>query len=305
MKLRHKGFWTMQVPSKSSWAWRKILNCRNKALAFVKYSPGLCSNFLLWHDPWLNNRPLLQQYDVSLMSALESQPFALLQSIQDGTSWFLGVSNYHFVRELRDRCDSITIRGMDRITWDSGGTAIVSTSSIYNSFIDHRPCPPWLPFVWSRFRIAKHSFTAWLIMKERLLTKDRMHAFHLNVNHLCLLCGVSNEDHQHLFSTCIYSRNILNACPLAVSTSWSDMCDGRFFTTVTDSMRTNIGYLFVAAAFYNIWHERNFRMHNSGQFNQPNIIIRRIQEDVRGLLSKNDAFNKAARQDVSLLSFIY
>nr|XP_017228903.1 PREDICTED: uncharacterized protein LOC108204113 [Daucus carota subsp. sativus] len=295
----------MAVPSKSPWAWRRILNCRSKALTFIKYIPGLSSDFLLWHDPWLNNKPLKQHNDDSLLSALESHSFALLNSIQRDNTWFLGVSNYLPVRDLRAHCENILIRGMDRIIWDSGGTSIVSASSIYGSMVDHRNAPPWLPFVWSRFRIAKHAFTAWIIMKERLLTKDRMQSFHLNVNQLCLLCGNCNENHQHLFSTCNFSRTIFNACPLTVSVSWSDMCAGRFFTISSDGIRTNIAYLFLAAAFYNIWFERNLRLHHPGKFNQPNIIIRRIQEDIRGCLHNSEAFNRAARLDVTLHSFIY
>lgn len=200
---------------------------------------------------------------------------------------------------------SISFRGIDRIIWESGGSPIVTISSIYNSLVDHRVGSPWLPLVWNRFRIAKHSFTVWLIMKERLLTKDRMQSFLLNADQTCLLCGISNEDHQHLFSTCSFSRAILNASPMQVTNSWTNMCSGRFFTSTSDGTRTNIAYLFVAAAFYNIWAERSFRMHNTGKSNRCGNIIRKIQEDVRGRLSTCDSFLKAARQDISLCSFIY
>ena len=304
-ELHRQSFWTMNIPAKSSWAWRKILSCRRKALTFIRYIPGLASNFLLWHDPWLNHKPLALQFDNSVMSALGSHSFALLNTIQQEDNWSLGISNYLPVRDLRTQCENIIIRGMDRIIWDSGGAGLISTSSIYSSLLDHRVGPPWLPFVWCKFRIPKFAFTAWLILKERLLTKDRMQAFTMNVNLQCLLCGVSNEDHEHLFSTCSFSRNIFNDCPLAVSAAWNDMLSGRFFTTVMDSTRTNIGYLFLAAAFYYIWQEKNFRMHNLGKFNSAIHIVRKIQEDVRGYLCNCVSFRKAVKNDITLLSFIY
>lgn len=80
-ELCRKGFWTMSVPSKSSWAWKKILQHRNMALRFISYTPGEHSRFLLWHDPWLNGKPLIQVFDNSIVSALESSSLATVGSI--------------------------------------------------------------------------------------------------------------------------------------------------------------------------------------------------------------------------------
>ncbi|XP_063941249.1 uncharacterized protein LOC135149452 [Daucus carota subsp. sativus] len=179
----------MSVPEKSSWVWRNILNCRSKAAEFIKYIPGNDSGFLLWHDPWINSKPLLHQFDASIISALNSQSLATIGSIQNDGVWVLGVSNYQPVRDLRTFCDNISIRGFDRLVWDNGGGRIVNISAIYHS-IRSRCIPPlWLPFVWSKFRVAKFALISWLIMRERLLTKDRMQNFSMNVCQVCVLCG--------------------------------------------------------------------------------------------------------------------
>ena len=64
-ELKRKGFWTMKIPYHCSWTWRRILNLREKAARFIRYSPGLDSQFLLWHDPWIQNRPLALHFDVT------------------------------------------------------------------------------------------------------------------------------------------------------------------------------------------------------------------------------------------------
>lgn len=80
-ELKRKGFWTMSIPSRCSWTWRAILKHRDMALQFIKSIPGVSSNFLLWHDPWLCNRPLLPRFGPTLMYALESSSLEALSSI--------------------------------------------------------------------------------------------------------------------------------------------------------------------------------------------------------------------------------
>ena len=303
-EIKRKCFWTMSVPTASPWSWRIILKSRSRALNFIKYQPGTSSSFLLWHDPWLHGKPLLQHFTrpESLISALESHSLAQLNSIQRDGDWYLGVSNFSLVRDLRNQCDNITLRGFDRIIWDNGGPK-ATLSMIYHSLVPHRSSPAWLPFVWNKFRIAKHSFNAWLIMKGRLLTKDRMTDFHLTVDPTCMLCGREFETHQHLFCDCNFSRDILNESPGVISSDWRDMCEGRMTTSTLDVCRTNIVYLYVAAAFYYIWKERNFRMHNHGQYNPANYLICQVKEEVRHKLSTSTT--KALRNDATLLYFLY
>lgn len=236
---------------------------------------------------------------------MNSQLLAPLSSIQQDGLWSLGVSNYQPVRDLRALCENFYPRGFDRIVWDDGGLNKVSLSAIYNSLQDHIIPPPWLSFVWNKFKVSKFAFTTWLVMKERLLTKDRIQSFQMNVNLDCLLCGIDCESHQHLFCACSYTRTILRACPLAVSSSWLDICAGRPLTSVADPVRTHIAYLYISATFYHVWTERNSRMHSPGHLSQPTLIIQRIQDTMRNRLFSCETFTKAARLDSALHSFIF
>ncbi|XP_074288985.1 uncharacterized protein LOC141614130 [Silene latifolia] len=67
---------------------------------------------------------------------------------------------------------------------------------------------PWYTIMWNRFNVNKHSFIAWLIKQERLLTMDRLLKMGIVTQTNCYLCGEDTEDHEHLFVKCRY----INQC---------------------------------------------------------------------------------------------
>ena len=133
--------------------------------------------------------------------------------------------------------------------------------------------------MWNNFNTPRYAFYAWLILKERLLTKDRMLHFNMHTSPFCLLCQNSDENHAHLFCSCPFSRKVLDACPIRVSSSWIDICNGRCLLSQADAIRTKVAYLFIAAAFYHIWMERNLRFHNPAQYTFSFDLIRLIQAE--------------------------
>lgn len=261
-EFKKKGFWTMGIPYKCSWSFRRILNCRDLANQFIKYTPGRNSFFLLWHDPWSRNSPLSKRCDDALLSALELDSMAPLSSIQNQDQWDLGVSNFSLVRNLRQECADIPIRRQDSITWNNGSVWPVKIATIYEDLSPHRPHPPWFSFVWHNFNPPRYAFYTWLILKERLLTKDRMILFHMHTDVNCVLCQNMDESHEHLFCNCFFSRTILNHCPVMVSSNWSDFYSGTCIVNQLDPIKMKIAHMFISAAFYHIWEERNFRIHN-------------------------------------------
>ncbi|XP_062108101.1 uncharacterized protein LOC133818979 [Humulus lupulus] len=47
----------------------------------------------------------------------------------------------------------------------------------------------WSKIVWDRLSILKHRFVLWLVMLQRLRTRDQLHKFQPLVDQSCLLCG--------------------------------------------------------------------------------------------------------------------
>ncbi|XP_074288169.1 uncharacterized protein LOC141613335 [Silene latifolia] len=64
----------------------------------------------------------------------------------------------------------------------------------------------WAALTTVRWMVPRHRFCVWLIAQERLLTQDRLMKMRIIPANLCFLCGLVEEDHEHLFFRCEYSR---------------------------------------------------------------------------------------------------
>ncbi|XP_062100242.1 uncharacterized protein LOC133806128 [Humulus lupulus] len=119
----------------------------------------------------------------------------------------------------------------------------------------------WSKFVWDRLITPKHRFIMWLVMWERLHTKNRIVKYNPTLDQACLLCGEANENIEHLFFKCIYSRKCLTA--LKSWLNWNAQSTNLVsllkwishakFSRIHKSMLLSI----LAATIYNIWRVRN------------------------------------------------
>uniref|UniRef100_A0A803P117 Reverse transcriptase domain-containing protein n=1 Tax=Cannabis sativa TaxID=3483 RepID=A0A803P117_CANSA len=64
----------------------------------------------------------------------------------------------------------------------------------------------WSKIVWNRQTIPKHRVILWLIMLQKLKTKEQIQKFNPLVDETCLLCSNGSETLEHLFFTCHYSN---------------------------------------------------------------------------------------------------
>ena len=85
--------------------------------------------------------------------------------------------------------------------------------------------------------MLRYSFISWLVVLNRLPTKDRMLRWRVNLDSCCLLCEEELESRDHLFGECPYMIQIwcilLQDCNLLFQCSkWNDLlewmqCAGR------------------------------------------------------------------------------
>ncbi|CAN6937297.1 unnamed protein product [Brassica oleracea] len=88
--------------------------------------------------------------------------------------------------------------------------SVFSTSKLWTSLNPPPPLVSWYKAVWFSQKIPKHSFMAWLLLKGRMLTKDRLRSWGLQVPAECLLCGHAAETANHLFFDCQFSTAVWN-----------------------------------------------------------------------------------------------
>lgn len=102
---------------------------------------------------------------------------------------------------------SFNISQRDTFLWND--LKQVSLSLIRNTIRKSRIPPSWVTAVWHCYVIPKCAFFTWLL-KLRLLTKDRMVAYEMNVNPSCFLCGYNMETSEHFFTLCPYTNLVLH-----------------------------------------------------------------------------------------------
>lgn len=303
--LRRKAFWTMAIPEKCSWALRKILKARPLFLQHASYIVGRNSNFLLWHDPWVQNRPLVELLGRRVISSLESNDLARINSILHDGIWDLGPSNDLVVRHLRTICAQTPINDRDDILWDGMSYCNMKISVLWDSIRPTATKPSWFDLVWCKFSVPKFAFHMWLVVQERLLTKDRMINFRMQANNLCILCGSGDETHEHLFCHCRYTRSVLSAWPLAITSNWSDIIAGHIcISTGLSRVEREMSSLFISVAFYWIWRERNSRLH-AGTPLAVLSLFDGVKRDVRNRLATCDYFKQCVNQNAMLATYLY
>lgn len=62
--------------------------------------------------------------------------------------------------------------------------------------------------MWHKLRIPRASFVLWLVIPDRLNTKDKVASYDPSVDKMCLLCGYELEDMNHLFSACGFAQTL-------------------------------------------------------------------------------------------------
>ena len=138
-------------------------------------------------------------------------------------------------------------------------------SRLWTSLYQEPPRVSWYKAVWFGKQIPKHGFILWLVMKERMVTRDRMRSWGLDVPAECLLCGQNEESTEHLFFQCDYSLTVLRTMfarsgidiptQIAMVVPW-------IISIRLDRKLKTICKLLIQAAVYFIWKERNSRLHN-------------------------------------------
>ena len=137
--------------------------------------------------------------------------------------------------------------------------------------------------VWERLSIPKHRFVLWLAWLERLKTKDWLVRTGVTLDRNCLLCGVGNENINHLFFECFYSKQVLEA--VMVWLEWK--CAARSLKEVykwiskakMSIVRKRILYAVIGVVVYHVWRVRNEALWEA-KVSRIQHTVQRIEKEI-------------------------
>ncbi|XP_074314368.1 uncharacterized protein LOC141649581 [Silene latifolia] len=165
---------------------------------------------------------------------------------------------------------------------DGNGLAHYSVSIGYKWLKPDGEKVPWYQWVLNRWIIPKHAFLCWPVAHQRLLTQDRLFRMKIITSNRCLLCGTQEENHNHLFFECYYSKQCIQCI--------SGWCNIKLPDTKCIQWMINwrqpsackkmVTAVILACLMYQIWQMRNTsRVH--GFIWRPTVLVDRVKHEVK------------------------
>jgi len=94
----------------------------------------------------------------------------------------------------------------DEIVWLDSPNHRFSVKVAWEQLRRHRQMVEWHDIVWFKNAVPRHSFLLWMVVQQKLTTQDTLHRFGIHGPNRCSLCLRNNEDHNHLFFECSYTK---------------------------------------------------------------------------------------------------
>jgi hypothetical protein len=246
-----------------SFWWRDVMKQVDNFRGVEAVIQGKGDTLLFWSDNWRVNGsslPLCQRYPRLFSYAL--LPNASLvdmyheEDLESMFYWPLSVQAYQELGEVKQILQDNPLT-QDNDQWVYIWGEHYASARFYKHIHDHIQVPGVYKWLWKSCCIMKHKVFAWLLISDRLNTRDLLKRRHWHVtdDEHCVLCpGRNYEDRIHLLFECNFSRRIWNYLQI----EWVGTDDMQL---VLNGARKSFAKPFfmevVILACWNIWLLRN------------------------------------------------
>lgn len=180
--------------------------------------------------------------------------------------------------------------GKDVALWrrNSGYKPIFSTYETWQLTREAGVLCTWGAGIWFSQATQKFVFMAWLAMRNRLATMDRVAGWSQGVDTTCVLCNNAPESRNHFFFECPFSSQLWahltrGFLQRSFSTNWDAVVRLIIAPGMGKQKRFCLRYAF-QLALYTLWRERNKRRH--GEKAMPLQVLAKLTEKaIRNKLS--------------------
>jgi hypothetical protein len=202
-----------------SFWWRDVLKLVDNFCGVSSVKPRRGNTFLFWSDSWEINgssRPLKDRYP-RLFSFVLNENMSIAQVYDQGdfSSLFyrpLSIAAYGEFQELQEIMRSSPL-SLEPDVWGYVWGERYMAASFYTHIHAHIQTPRVYKWLWKSCCIMSHKTFAWLLLVDRLNTRDMLHRRHWNTieDKHCELCPLrAHEDRIHLLFQCNFSSRVWN-----------------------------------------------------------------------------------------------
>lgn len=155
----------------------------------------------------------------------------------------------------------------DWVLWrnNSGMELTFTVNMVWQDLRNNCIVVPWAKYVWFSQCIPKHAFIQWLVIKDRLLTQERILKWNPHLNSKCHLRSSEVDFRNHLFFKCELAKKVWESmrelCSLGnCNEDWHNVMNTIMVRKPNGSIWSIVQRLVYAASVYMIWKERNCRI---------------------------------------------
>ncbi|CAL1352801.1 unnamed protein product [Linum trigynum] len=206
--------------------WKQITTVNAEFWKFARVKIGMGNNILFWLDHWLNERTLAEIFP--RVAAAAAFPLASVSQClhfeNESLTWEIPlkytlrggaererVSLLNYLNSLVPSLFPSAPAGSDSLMWRAPNTASFTVSSMYQRFIKEK-CQPRedFPFktIWQGHIPTKVCTFMWVVHQKKILTHVSLKKRGWSFPSKCVLCGVAEEDANHLFLTCSFTCRV-------------------------------------------------------------------------------------------------
>ena len=291
--LKQRTFWEISEKSQiGSWMWRKMVKMRDVARSFHKKELGSGEATSFWFDDWsargsiftlLGERGIV---DMGISREATVKEAVSVTRRRRHRSQLLNniESDLVIVKEkLRD--------GVEDVHMWRRKTGFKQKFSTYETWqlmrIDTGRCD-WSRSIWFSQATPKYAFIAWLAVKDRLSTMDRISKWNWDVDVICVFCKREPESRSHLFFDCSYSSQVWEYITKGILLNeytkvWSDILSIIKEERMERKKRFCLRYAF-QATIYTLWRERNRIKHDEKPL-PIEAVMKLVDKGMRNKLS--------------------
>lgn len=279
--IKDKCFWLLKENQSQTWLFKQILRLREEALNWIKIVPGNGRTCNFWTTPWSQFGQLIKFIGANGPRQTGISISSTLSSMWIENSWIMGPARTTAMEQVQTHLSTISLSDSDDYpVWTKDGVAAAPGNSfvsakIYHSLRVSKPRVPWAKVVWLKKGIPRHKTLTWLFLLDRCPTRDRILSWGLQTDPLCLLCNHQPESRDHIFFRCSFSSQLWGSFSsrlrLPPTIDWDQTVDSLIALN-GDVHKRFLAILVWQAAIYEIWRERNNRLHRRIFKTQDSLI---------------------------------
>ncbi|XP_013600988.1 PREDICTED: uncharacterized protein LOC106308377 [Brassica oleracea var. oleracea] len=273
------------------------------ASQFIKAKLGNGEKIRFRSDNWTPYGSLLTYFGERGPSQLQIPIFATVSDTCTSSGWIMRGARSNEAEELQTYLTTIENPRLSSVedcyVWSLQGEEF-NTFQIkiaWEGIRNRGQIQAWTRNVWFSGAVPRHAFTFWVASQDRLPTRARLASWSMNTPTTCCLCDSFIENRDHLFLRCEVSEQIWERILTRLGHSglhfhtWTAFSDWISIRDTTSS-RT-LKRLALQTVIYNIWRERNNRLHASTSSTSA-IVCKQIDRFIRDVILghwKNKRFN--------------